>query len=79
MKEGNTLTRIQVWHAANSIIADMMENDIDDTPFVGDLMRQIYISLEHPLPTPDEEWLDWLNLRAFNLVIDDLKKQIPWK
>ncbi|KAL7462137.1 hypothetical protein ACHAXS_002525, partial [Conticribra weissflogii] len=29
----------------------MMENDIEDTPFVGDLMRQIYNSLKHSSPT----------------------------
>ncbi len=38
----------------------MTENDIEDTPFVGDLMRQIYISLKHPLPTLDKERLEQL-------------------
>ncbi len=67
MKDGDSLTRKQVHQAANSILADMMENDIKDTPFVGDLMRDIYISLEHPLPTIDEEKLEQLYQKNLQL------------
>ncbi len=57
MKEGDTLTRTQVCLVAKFIIADMIDHDIEDIPFIGDLMRQIYISLDHPIPTLDEKSL----------------------
>ncbi len=60
MKEGDNFTRTQVCQAAKYIIADMIDHDIEDTPFIGNLMRQIYISLDHPLPTLDEESLQLL-------------------
>ncbi len=73
-KDGDSLTRRQVRQLANSIITDMMENDIKDTPFVGGLMREIYISLEHPLLTIDEERLDRLYQRTFTTVMDDFEE-----
>ncbi len=74
MEDGDSLTRKQVLQAANSILADMMDNDIKDTPFVGDLMRDIYVSLEHPLPTIDQERLEQLYRRTFAIIIDDFEE-----
>ncbi len=49
--DGERLRVCQVREVAESMLEEMEYNFVQDPPLEGDLMRQIYISLNHPLPT----------------------------
>ncbi len=51
VSNGESLTICQIKEAAESVIEDINKGNVHEPPLEGDLMRQIYQSMNQPLPT----------------------------